>query len=296
MHLAVSPMPSGAIRVALAALLVLASTALEAGETIWRGTLGRQRIELVAETWSTGDGRGLYAYERYDTPIRLRGTLAHGVLTLVEEDADGKVAGTFGFADFGASRTQLDGQWIGADGRVFPVALAAVEPVDWTRRVLQAASTRDRYFRLVTNTGDADSGLGVRAQALEVYAKGSDVLLQTIELDTYYLGVDSVSVGDYNFDGVADVAVFESSAAGPNTTSLYFLRHGNRYVASTYAGVSLEFDEVAKRIHETNSCCAGTSVMKRTYKVVNDRMVMLDEACSEWDDKVGRLVDAPCDE
>lgn len=260
-----------------------------AGEVEYRGTLGKQPIHLYLEAYSDGAVRAIYAYDRHDTPIRVDGRVREGVLELSE----GAVA-TLRIAPFDESAPTLHGEWIAASGgKRLPVALEALR--DDERAVLQSASTREHYFVLLTDApGDS---YDAQAIAMRVVAKGSDRVLQEIELGTQWRGIDGVSVGDYNFDGIDDFAVFEASAAGPNTTSRYFLRDpGGGYVEADYEGTSLEFDEEAKLVHETNSCCAGTSVINATYKVVANHLELVARTCLKWDEAEDGLVDAPCDE
>lgn len=263
--------------------------AAAAGEVEYRGTLGDQAIHLCLDAYPDGAVRAIYAYDRHDTPIRVDGRVREGVLELSE----GSVA-TLRFSPFAEPATTLRGEWIAATGgKRLPIAL---EPIaDDERAVLQSASTREHYFLLLTDApGDS---YDAQANAVRVMAKGSDRVLQEIELGTQWRGIDSVSVGDYNFDGSDDFAVFEASAAGPNTTSRYFLREpGGLYVESDYEGTSLEFDADAKLVHETNSCCAGTSVVNATYKVVANHLVLVERTCLKWDEAADGLVDAPCEE
>ncbi len=73
------------------------------------------------------------------------------------------------------------------------------------------------------------------------------------------MGLENITVDDYNFDGIQDFSVFETSYAGPNTSSLYFLYDlkSKKFFKSDFNGVSLEFDMKKKEIFELNQCCAG---------------------------------------
>ena len=268
--------------------------AAPAGEIEYRGTLGNQPIHLYLDAYSDGTVRAIYAYDRHDTPIRVDGRVADGALELVEVDGKNARVATLRLAPFDEAASALNGEWIASSGgKRLPVALDALREDE--RAVLQAASTREHYFLLTTDApGDS---YDAQANAVQVVAKGSDRVLQAIELGTQWRGIDSVSVGDFNFDGVDDFAVFEASAAGPNTTSRYFLRDPTgRYVEADYQGTSLEFDADAKLVHETNSCCAGTSVINATYRVVANHLELVERTCLKWDAAEDGLVDAPCEE
>lgn len=90
-----------------------------------------------------------------------------------------------------------------------------------------------------------------------------------------------------------DFSIFESSYAGPNTSSLYFLynQKTQKYFDSGFTGVSLEFDAKSKRITETNSCCAGSSVVISEYKLVKNKMILTKEKCLKWSEEKQELVE-----
>lgn len=104
-------------------------------------------------------------------------------------------------------------------------------------------------------------------------------------------------MGDYNFDGLVDFSVFESSYAGPNTSSIYILRvtNSDQYMVSGFAGTSLEFDSESKQIFERNQCCAGRSIMTATYKVVDNEMILVESECLEYDDVKEDYIKKKCD-
>lgn len=58
------------------------------------------------------------------------------------------------------------------------------------------------------------AGACPQADTLEIREKRSDALVRRIELGTQGRGIDRVSAGDYDFQGVEDIAVFEATAAG----------------------------------------------------------------------------------
>ncbi|MBY0487032.1 MAG: hypothetical protein K2P85_07605 [Flavobacteriaceae bacterium] len=116
---------------------------------------------------------------------------------------------------------------------------------------------------------------------VRIFQKKTDKLLQKIDVACQFWGLNNISTGDYNFDGITDFSIFESSYAGPNTSSLYFLYNPKtkKYFDSGFLGVSLEFDSKTKRIIERNQCCAGSIVTTATYKVVKNKMILEKEKC-----------------
>jgi len=260
------------------------------GQASYVGTVGSAPIELALDGAAAGPVAGVYFYPRFGTPIALSGQLKRGVLTLTEKDARGKASATLTVPTFSAGASQLSGTWRSlVTGKSLPVALTATD----SRALLQLAALKDSYFKVVLE--GPPGGDYSRVVAVKLLAKKTNRLMQQVAVDCQSRGVYSVEVGDYNFDGLPDFSVFESSYAGPNTSSRYFLYDPakRQFVDSGYAGVSLEFDQKKKRIYERNSCCAGSSVTTAAYKVVRNKMVLLAQHCYRWDEKKQRLVERP---
>jgi len=261
------------------------------GQASYVGTVGGAPIELALNDTAEGQLAGVYMYAKFGTPIALGGQLKRGVLTLTEKDARGKAAATLTIPTFTAQVSPLTGTWRSlATGKSLPVTLA-VEASQG--ELLQAEALKDCYVKLVLADplGETDN----RVVAVKLFAKKTNRLVQELKVDCESHGIFSVEVGDYNFDGLPDFSVFESSYAGPNTSSLYFLYDParRRYVDSGYAGTSLEFDAKKRRVYERNSCCAGSSVITVEYKVVRNKLVELARHCYRWDEKRQELVARP---
>jgi len=261
------------------------------GQASYVGTVGGAAIELALNDTAEGQLAGVYLYSKFGTPIALAGQLKRGVLTLTEKDAHGKATATLTIPVFTAQASQLTGTWRSlATGKSLPVTLAAGAS---RGELLQAEALKECYVKLGLD-GQAD-GLNARVVAVKLFAKKTNLLVQELKVDCESHGVFSVEVGDYNFDGLPDFSVFESSYAGPNTSSLYFLYDPakRRYVDSGFAGTSLEFDAKKRRVYERNSCCAGSSVITVEYKVVRNKLVELARHCYRWDEKKQELVARP---
>jgi hypothetical protein len=272
-------------------LTLLCSSALEAqGQVSYVGTVGSATVELAMNDTDEGLVSGVYFYPKFGTPIALGGQLKRGVLTLTEKDASGKASATLTIPGFAAGASQLAGTWRSlATGKTLPVALTAASSPE----LLQVAALKDSYFKLVLA---GQPGEASRVVAVKLVAKKTNKLVQQLVVDCQLLqGIHSVEVGDYNFDGLPDFSIFESSYAGPNTSSLYYLYDPakRRFVSSGYEGTSLEFDEKAKRVYERNSCCAGTTMTSAEYKVVRNRLVLVAHHCFRWDEKKQKLVERP---
>ena len=263
------------------------------GQASYSGTIGTLPVEMVIAADGDGDARATYVYTKFDTPIPLSGRLRSGTLVLTEKNSLGNPAANLTLTAFSATAKTASGQWKSlATGQTLPLVLtqqftvASDETGTSYRELLQATSLKNGYFKAVLASAESIS-------AIKLFEKKTDRLLQTFPVGCQLWGLDNVSVGDFNFDGFPDFAVFEQGYAGPNTSSLYFLYNPatKRYLKSSYSGVSLEFDAKAKRIYETNSCCAGSSVQKFVYRVANNRMVLVAQHCYKWDEKKQELVE-----
>lgn len=255
------------------------------GQTTYIGYIDQYPIELLADISSDGDVSAIYCYSKFDNPIVISGNLKNKKLTLFEKDKNNKNTASLQFDDYGSGINELKGIWTDLNTKKqLKITLNKSfdnEPTE----IMQAVSLDNKYFKLIISN---DNVVGVK-----IVEKKTDKLLQQIDLECQLWGLNNISIGDYNFDGIMDFSVFESSYAGPNTSRLYFLYDikSKQYFESGFSGVSLEFDSKTKRIHEHNQCCAGTSVTTAEYKVVKNQMVLIKEHCYKWDEKKQSLVE-----
>jgi hypothetical protein len=158
--------------------------------------------------------------------------------------------------------------------------------------VLQTATTKDHFFKLLVSS-DSSRVLGVK-----IFLKKTKNLIQQIDIDCDFRGSNAVVVEDYNFDGVEDFSIFESSYAGANSSRIYLLRtpSSEKYFISEISGVSLKFDHKTKTITEHNQCCAGTKHAITTYKLNNNKMVLIRQKCLEYNEGKDELEEVSCDE
>lgn len=269
----------------------------------YTGQLGSYPITLVTFKYGDGFVNSFYVYNQYDTPINIKGNLENGELKLFEKDESEQTKATFVFQQFDERDDKIKGQWISADGKTtYPVNLTKQFTIDYDdenswgpKELLQSESTNDHYFiALVTKEKD---NFRPRITGMKVVEKKTDKVIQTLAIDCQLFSIHNVFVGDYNFDGLQDFSVFEQSYSGPNTSSLYFLRdpNTNTYFDSGFTGVSLDFDEERKLVYEHNQCCAGLGHMRANYKIVNNKMVLVEKYCMEYDDETEEFVKVACD-
>lgn len=272
-------------------------------QTTYTGFIDKYPIELVTNIYGDGDARAIYAFTNFDEPIVIKGTLKKNKLSLFEKDKSGTNKATLTFDNFNVSDKEVKGNWTDLKtGKQLKIELTRLFDVDYgdsiewkDREILQSVSLGDKYFKLVVSKAKGD--FNAKVTGIKILQKKTDTLIQRIDLECQLWGLNNVSVGDYNFDGIPDFSVFEQSYAGPNTSSLYFLYNNRtgKYFNSGFEGSSLEFDSKTKRIYEHNQCCAGNSHMNAEYKIVNNKMVLIKRTCTEYNEKKKDFVKVKCD-
>ncbi|MHC0444967.1 XAC2610-related protein [Flavobacterium sp. 3-218] len=277
-------------------LLVFLTTAFLSAQITYKGFIDKYQIEFVSDIYSDGQGSAIYAYSNYDTPIVLNAKLAGKTLVFTEKDKNDKETAKLTFVNYDAKSNQLNGIWKDLNsGKELKISLEKEFDVNDNseskeREILQPVSFKDKYFKLVISENSNVSGI-------KIIEKKTDKLIQKIDIQCQLWGLYNINVGDYNFDGFEEFSVFESSYAGPNTSRIYFLYNPKtgKYFESSFTGTSLEFDSKTKRIYEHNQCCAGRSIERAEYKVVNNKMVLIKKTCMEYDDKTKDYKNIKCD-
>ncbi len=267
-------------------------------QTSYVGFIDTNPIELLTTIYSDGDARAIYCYTNFDEPIVITGNFKNGKLTLFETNNNKKTA-SLQFDNFNSKSNKLEGAWTDLKtkkelkiiiNKSFDIEHG--DSVEWLgREIIQGVSLDNKYFKLIVSK--TKNNYYAKVNGVKIVEKKTDKLLQQINLDCQLLGLNNISIDDYNFDGIMDFSVFEASYAGPNTSSLYFLYDDktNKYIESGFSGVSLEFNSHLKRIFERNQCCAGASVTTAEYKVVENNMVLIKKHCFKWDEKKHALVE-----
>ena len=170
----------------LALFAALCGPGVASALDIYRGTLGKQSITLVTD-YQNRIIRGLYFYDRYRTPIRLKPVFSsnepHGT-AMDELDTAGLPAARIRFTTSGYFKQDatLNGTWTDyRTGKSLPIQMKHVARLSsdeaWpgaTVEVPQAAST-ERYFRAAGRDG-------APATAIEVYAKKTGKRVQSLSL------------------------------------------------------------------------------------------------------------------
>jgi hypothetical protein len=279
-------------------ILFLLATALLSAQINYKGFIDKYPIEFVTDIYSDGQGSAIYAYSNYDTPIVLNAKLKGTTLVFTEKDKNDKETAQLSFENYNAESDQLNGIWKDLiSGKELKISLTKEFDLNYNngeegtqREILQPVSLKGKYFKLIISKEKRISGV-------KIIEKKTDKLIQKIDVGGDFWGLFSLNIGDYNFDGFEDFSVFETSYAGPNTSRTYFLYNPKteKYFDGGFTGTSLEFDSKTKRIVEHNQCCAGRSIERTEYKVVNSKMVQVKKTCLEYDDKTGDYKKIKCD-
>ncbi|TDP03354.1 XAC2610-related protein [Flavobacterium sp. 245] len=284
-------------------LLFLLATTFLSAQISYTGFIDKYPVELVSYIYSDGVGTAVYAYSNFDTPIVLSAKLTGKTLVFTETDKTNKETAKLTFQNYNEKSKQLNGIWKDLNsGKELKITLSKEFDIDYgdniqwkDREILQPESFKDKYFKLIVSKEKGN--FYAKVSGIKILEKKTDKLIQKIAVECQLWGVNNISIDDYNFDGIPDFSVFESSYAGPNTSSLYFLYNPKtgKYFESSFSGTSLEFDSVTKTIHEHNQCCAGSRHMNAEYQVVNNKMVLIKKTCLVYDEKTEDFVESKCD-
>lgn len=281
--------------------LFLLATTFVSAQISYKGFIDKYPIEFVTDIYSDGQGMAIYAYSNYDTPIVLNAKLNGNTLVFTEKDKNDKETAKLSFKNYNAESNKLNGIWKDLNsGKELKISLMKEFDLnyngeEWTEReILQPVSLKGKYFKLVISK-EKDNSYS-RVSGVKIMEKKTDKLIQKVDMECQLWGLNNVDIGDYNFDGIEDFSVFESSYAGPNTSRIYFLYNPKtgKYFESSFSGTSLEFDSKTKRIYEHNQCCAGRSVERAEYKVVHNKMVLIKKTCMEYDEKTQDYKNVNC--
>lgn len=283
-------------------LLMLCSISAMA-QTTYVGFIDKYPVTIaLIPTESDDVVEAICVYDKYDTPMIINGAKKGNKVTLYEKDAKGNINARLVFPLYKSSFKQITGEWINKDSTK-RMAIHLTKDFDYAnsptpeyrREMIQSTSLKDHYLKLIV-VKQKDFGTPMVA-GVNVYEKKTDKLIQTLEFDAQLNGLNNTDVGDYNFDGQQDFSVFQEQFAGANTSSLYFLRDpaAIKWNDSKWEGTSFEFDAKTKTVSSSNSCCAGESIQKTTYKVTNNQLTTISSECFTWNEKKQAHVKIKCE-
>ncbi len=283
-------------------LLVFCFSFISGQIKIFNGFIGNSTVSFTLYNYTDDFTEAVYTYSKYDSPIYLSGNRENRNIVFTEKDETGKPAAILEFkiADF--SKDEVTGKWIRIDKqKSFDIKLKKEteftsydEKEFLNTELIQQESLPKSYFKVLVSK---QKGNEARVTGIRIYEKKTDRLIQEIKCDCCFRGFNCISTGDFNFDDLEDFSIFEENYTGPNTSSIYYLRNPGyeKYSESGFAGTSLEFDTRAKLVYEHNQCCGGRSLMKAVYKIVENKMVLIEKKCLEYDENLENFTEKECD-
>lgn len=282
----------------IAFLCILSCTKVSA-QSSYSGFIDKYPIKLVLPQYLEDDITAVYVYTKFDDPITITGKKAGDTLTLYEKDTAGKNTACLSFTGFSIKYKTLTGTFknLLTNKQLFITLhkdfdIEEGEDIEWeNRELIQPFVMRGQYFTLITSKEKGDYYAHV--SGINIYQQKTDCLIQHLTVDCQLQSYNSLEAGDFNFDGYKDFSIFEYHHAGPNITSLYFLfdPKTKMYFESGFKGVSLQFDEHSKTIAEHNQCCGGRQHTTAIYKVVKNKMVLLEQHCYIYDERKQDLIE-----
>lgn len=102
------------MKIVLITILVLTSL-YGVAQTSYVGFIDKYSIQLVTDIYSDGVARAIYAYDKYDTPIIVNGSLKTDLLELFEKNEKGVLQARLVFKGFNKISNKIFGEWINAD-------------------------------------------------------------------------------------------------------------------------------------------------------------------------------------
>lgn len=280
-------------------LLLLLSGSVAHGQISYSGRIGDSPVRMVMERPEHGDKLdAIYLYTEYDKPISLRGMTQDSVVVLHEKDEDGDTRARLMLSGFQEDPDTITGTWESTRSeKVLKVklhrnfSLGYEEGIEWKERryILQDATLGDWYFMLGVAKEEGRSL--IRTREVKIYEQKSDSLIQAVDVDGELIGLNSVRVKDYNFDGHEDFSVFEKSYAGPNVTRVYFLYNpeNGTFRRKNLPGTSLSFFPEKELFQSRNQSQAGCMITVSKYTFRGMEVELLEESCYVCNDEGERV-------
>jgi hypothetical protein len=251
-------------------------------QIIYSGQIDKYPIQFILDDYYNENIKAYYLYTRYDDPIELKGRLEDKKLVFEEFDKKGKKTAVIEFNNFSKTKTSIKGKWFGlTNKKPLDITLTKTSEIKsggeygWGEKEIISIHTLNNYYFKLSISKKRNEFLPIVTSVTVLEKKTDQIISSFKELNCQFHGIGgSLSFDDFNFDGHQDFAVFESSYAGPNTSSKYFLYNSKTQKFEHYkpldGKISLLFDPTTKKITEVNSCCAGTKLTHIIYEISSD--------------------------
>ncbi len=268
--------------------------------SIYKGTVGKSSIELTMHSFSDNSVNAICLYGKLNQSIQLNGKLKNDTLILIEKDKNKEVLTKLIFTKIYNTDKRLYGIWINEKHKK-PIQIDKLyefQSYDTTSfkdlELQQTNTTKQHYFKLLLSK---ESKKAIKVVGVRIYDRKTNHTFQEMKLEGNFRGLFNITVGDYNFDGLEDFSVLEQNYTGSNTSRFYILRMPNseQYFVSEITGISLNFDKKLKLVFEHNQCCGGNKHTNTTYKIVNNKMVLVERKCIEYNKKKKDFIKVTCE-
>ena len=156
-----------------------------------------------------------------------------------------------------------------------------IENEEWQNKISATDSLTNYIIQIVSSKEQSE--YHHEWVCVQIFEKATGRFVQEIDLSENYASSwrDCISIDDYNFDGYDDFSIFGGYGSLDNTFSYYFLFNPetNTFFESEIGGSNLEFYSDTKTITSSNRCCAGSKEMYQTYKLIDNRMILIEQKC-----------------
>ncbi len=149
---------------------------------------------------------------------------------------------------------------------------------EWNYKISLSDTLEHYVVQLVTSKEKSD--YWTQWKCLQIFERSTGCFVQTIDLtENEHNGYDNITPGDFNFDGHEEFSLFEASYNLGNSSERYFLfdPETKTFFDSGFDGTNLNFNSSTQTITSYNRCCAGTEEYTAEYKLVGNRMVLLEQ-------------------
>lgn len=252
---------------------------------IYNGDINGSKVSLFLD-----DREGVYIYNKYKVPIPLEIEKDKEKLILKSNDE------IFYFENYDKKKDKIRGKWKKGDKELSVNLEKRLDTdfslgIDKIIEIPMFRSTKNEYFWVKISKDEKNRWSRTFVDEILIYDKKTKKILQKIdtkdeEFNTF-IGIKSLDIGDYNFDGVIDFSMFGSFFTGPNTISNYFLKNkknGKYELAESYSYTSLSFDEKEKKVYSESSSGAGQYRDTVTFIVEGNILIPIEKSSLEISD------------
>lgn len=286
------------------------------------GFIGDELIELVLHNhnykgYDYDYIRALYMFDRFDDTKRIDGRFRKKDKTLELYDIDfvpnGDTLKVLRFENFHKDSIEVLGKYTDLKTQeILPIRLfrnfqlCGYEDCE-EQTIIVKGSTQKHYFRLMI---ESSKDFGSSVSAVKVYEKGTDKLLQRIDLKyscDFRNLLDDIWVDDYNFDGYEDFAILEHQHIGTNFFHLHILfnPYTEQYFVSNIRGSDLTFTKTEEKVIITSHFYTDAREYSDTYELKNNKMIFVEgwhiyhdsgeKECYIWNEKTQEAEKCECE-